>query len=104
MVADCGYPRALISTEGSASQNRRFDILCYLKRGADLVPLLLIECKAGALTKAAENQLLGYNRFIQAPFICLANGNQIETIWFEGTKRRSVPFLPPYKQLYDLCI
>lgn len=104
MVASCGYPRALISTEGSASQGRRFDVLCYMKQGEALVPLLLIECKAGALTEAAEKQLLGYNSFIQAPFICLANGKEIKTIWHEGKMRKSVPFLPLYQQLYDLCI
>ena len=99
MVAECGYPRSLIAKEGSASQGRRFDILCYKPGEEGLAPLLLVECKAGALTPSAEQQLLGYNQFIQAPFVCLANGTSVETIWYEQGQRRSVPFIPPYNQL-----
>ena len=99
MVAEGGYPRSLIAKEGSASQVRRFDVLCYRRSVEGLAPLLLIECKAGALTPSAEQQLLGYNQFIRAPFICLANGTSLETIWYEQGQRRSVPFLPPYTQL-----
>jgi hypothetical protein len=104
MVSSCGYPRSLIAVEGSAELGRRFDILCYAKKGEKLYPLLLIECKAGALNRDAEQQLLGYNEKLQAPFVCLANGRSLETIWYERGERRSVPFLPSYQHLYDVYL
>jgi hypothetical protein len=109
MVAQCGYPRSLLAVEGEIEKEggresgwpRRFDIVCYQRCKDRLQPLLLVECKAGALTEKAERQLLGYNLTIQAPFLALANGSSLQTIWFEKGEKRSIPFLPSYQQLLE---
>lgn len=100
MVEELGFPKGLISVERAAQQQRRTDIVCYTK---EMRPLLLIECKAGAILEAAIAQAIGYNDQVKAPFICLANGDGATTFWFEGKERKSVPFLPQFKELYAFC-
>lgn len=97
MVEELGFPKGLISVERATLQQRRTDIVCYTK---EMRALLLVECKAGAITEAAIAQAVGYNDQVKAPFICLANGEGATTFWFEGKKRKSVPFLPQFKELY----
>lgn len=98
MVAELGYPKGLISVERGVGC-RRADIVCYTK---EMSPLLLIECKAGPLNDAAIRQALGYNGKIKAPFVAIANANEAITFWFEGEKSVSVPFLPVFKELYEV--
>lgn len=52
---------------------RRIDLLLFDGSGQGLRPLLLVECKAVPLNAAAERQLLSYNLFVKAPFVCLVN-------------------------------
>ncbi len=98
MVQEWGFPKGLLSVERGIGA-RRTDIVCYTPEKS---PLLLIECKAGPIEEMAMQQVLGYNETIKAPFLCLANGQEIKTFWFEGAKRVLVPFLPIYKELYDV--
>jgi hypothetical protein len=56
--------------------SRRIDLLLFDGSDRGLRPLLLVECKAVALNKAAERQLLSYNLFVQAPYVCLVNQNE----------------------------
>lgn len=81
MVFVAGYPRELISVETSLSSlpnrdlkvpDRRADILVYTP--VSLKPLMLVECKAVPLNADALRQALGYNHFVGAPWIVLANG------------------------------
>ncbi|MBX7066844.1 MAG: type I restriction enzyme HsdR N-terminal domain-containing protein [Parachlamydiales bacterium] len=96
MADELGFPKGLISVERGIG-GRRTDIVCYTK---EMKPLLLVECKAVPLNEEAIQQALGYNEKMLAPFLCLANGEEIHTFWFEGKKRVSVPFLPAFKDLY----
>ena len=64
-----------------------------------LLPLLLVECKAAAIDENTYWQAAGYNAFLSAPFVCLAHSGGIRTYWKEGENLRSVNFLPPYQQL-----
>lgn len=96
MIDELGFPKGLISVEKGLG-GRRTDIVCYTK---EMRPLLLIECKAGELGMAAASQAFGYNDTIKAPFICLANSEEIKTFWQEQDQIASVPFLPPYIELY----
>lgn len=95
MLGPLGYPKGLIAVEKRIGKGRRADILAFVKKGDELKPLLLIECKAEMLNEEAYYQASGYNTFLAAPFICLAHSGGIRTFWKTG----SVHFLPPYKQL-----
>ena len=98
MVREWGFPRGLISVERAIGP-RRYDLVCYSQ---EMVPLLLVECKVGPLNAAAIRQVFGYNEVLKAPFICLANAKEILTLWHERGKIVSVPFLPVFKELYDV--
>jgi hypothetical protein len=98
MIGELGFPKGLIAVERKIG-SRRFDIVCYTK---EMAPLLLVECKAGALDEAAVRQVLGYNDVVKAPFISLANAKEIRTLWHEQGRIGSVPFLPSFKDLYEI--
>ena len=97
MIHELGYPKGLISVEKKIG-SRRFDIVVFTQ---EMNPILLIECKANGL-KEAENQAIGYNQTVKAPFICLASSTEIKTFWSEQGQLKSVPFLPMYKQLFNV--
>lgn len=109
MIEQLGYPPALIAVERelssfkgaqehSAVPKRRVDILVFNKSSAGaLTPLLMIECKAVALTPKFTQQLVGYNSFIGAPFIALANGKDVLTGHYDGEQYRFQPGLPHWK-------
>ena len=100
MTGPLGYPKGLLSVESGVDRsNRRFDILCYTLGHEGLVPLLLIECKAEDEKGSAVRQVFGYNETIQAPFVCVIQGDEAQTFWKEGERVASVPFLPTYAQL-----
>lgn len=84
-LASLGYPRHLMQTEvklkadsGKKTPHRRLDIVCYRPEKTGFSPLLLIECKAKYLGDSALAQLVGYNYFLKAPFICLASVSEIK--------------------------
>jgi hypothetical protein len=95
MISALGYPKSLIAVEKKVG-SRRFDLVCYTKDGD---PLLLVECKAEEANEVAENQALGYNSMLAAPFICIACRTGVKTLWQEKGKTVLIPFLPPYDQL-----
>lgn len=109
MIGPLGYPKGLLSVEKdlaslpykrqSFDPNRRIDLLCFTPHGEGLTPLLLVEFKAEALGDAGMRQLLGYNEMVQAPFVCMVQGDTASTFWKEGKNLGSVPFLPSYSQL-----
>lgn len=99
MIGELGFPKGLISVEKKLTTSRRYDLLCHANMGGDIRPLLLVECKAVPLTKETEEQALGYNDLVKAPFICLVNETEIRTFWRENGKLVSIPFLPSYEEL-----
>lgn len=86
MVGELGYIPSLIVVERKISElvgasqqkikmpNRRVDILCY---SSSLEPLLLVECKVAPLSPKMLRQVLGYNHYIGAHFVAVANEKQV---------------------------
>ena len=86
MIHQFGYPKGRIAIEKQISQlcsapiSRRLDIVCFDKRGD---PLLLIECKALEVTEEAKAQIMGYNAYIKAPYLCIASPKGVVTGSFD---------------------
>ena len=84
--------------------DRRIDIVCLstgLHRDFHFFPLLLIECKDEPLSLKVFDQVIGYNHFIQAPFIAVANMQEIQTGFWDKEQQQYafIPFLPTYSEL-----
>lgn len=83
-LINLGYPKGLFAVEVALHQmphlqsqisiRRRVDIICYMPE--KMYPLLLVECKASTLRESDLRQVTGYNRYVQAPFVALANSQQ----------------------------
>ncbi len=117
MIEEQGFPAALIVVEQAVRQlphlsvtdrrlvpDRRADVVCFAKDLAavsDLYPLLTIECKAVRLTPSVISQVLGYNHYIRACFIAIANQTDIRTGWYDPAKGEYVfvDYLPSYTAL-----
>ena len=110
MIESLGYDKSLFCIEKSIDNlphlqkkipgKRRIDILYYAKdihSNWDLYPLLLIECKAGTITKGAMEQVVGYNHYIQSYFLAIANENMVK-VFREGIQ---IPFIPKCSELID---
>jgi len=118
MVNQLGYPRELIAVEKKLEElvierdlliaqqipYRRIDVICFKKnRENGLQPLLLIECKDLPFTQKAIDQVIGYNAWIQAPFLSVISSSQ-EMIgqWDPGSERyRFQRGFPSYLELLD---
>ena len=115
---DLGFPKSLVVTEKSLSQlphlkgslglpKRRIDIVCFAKDihpKYELYPLLLIECKGKvSLNEKVKRQLLGYNHYVQAYYVAMANEQDIHTGWYDSECKEYcfVPYLPTYLQLIN---
>ena len=111
MQEELSYPKEMISVEkalsafphlkGKKVPNRRFDIAVFGTK--EILPLLVIECKAVPLNQKAFDQVIGYNHLVNAPFIALANGKEVITLIKEGSEYRKVKGLPDYKVLLGGC-
>jgi hypothetical protein len=109
MKESLGYPKEMISIERSLSSfphlkgkkvpNRRFDIAVFGTK--DVIPLLVIECKAVPIDDKAFDQVIGYNHLVQAPFIALANGDLLITLVKDGSTYNQVDGLPTYEHLLE---
>ena len=109
MVDELLYPVGVISVERSLSSfphlkgkkvpNRRFDIAVFGTE--ELIPLLVIECKACPFTEKSFEQVIGYNHLVHAPFIALANEDGVITLIKEGEKYHQYKGLPDYQVLID---
>jgi len=110
MTTQLGFPKELLLIEKKLSEfphlkgisalpERRADLVCFAKGihpEHSLFPLLLIECKRGRADKNAKAQVMGYNHFLQAPFVAIAGEKQICLVHPE-----ELSFLPPYSQLME---
>lgn len=113
MLRRLNYPKELIAIEKSLSDlphlktmpglpDRRADIICFAKNihpDYPLFPLLLIECKEGKLGAEAIQQALGYNHYVQAPYVAVAGSDGVQLIY-----PQNVPFLPSYAQLMETLL
>lgn len=116
MIETLGYPAECLALEKELKllphlslstveiPDRRLDIVCFAKNihpHHALFPLLVVECKAIPLQPAMLNQVVGYNHFIQAYFISLANQNERRTGWYDIQKKGYVfvKKLPSYQEL-----
>lgn len=113
MILEMGYPISLIAVEkelsilphlqGSSNRlpKRRADILVFSKRKEHLVPLILIECKAEAITSKFSRQVIGYNRFVGAPYVVLASKSQILTGNYDREAGAFVfkPYFPRFEEI-----
>lgn len=77
--------------------HRRLDILCL--EGESLRPLLLIECKGIPLTEKMLAQVMGYNAFIGAPLICLADEEGFLLGWRDPKQAICQDRIPTYEEL-----
>lgn len=111
-----GFPSGLIGVERELKQmphlanqkgkvpTRRADIVCFgqnIHPHHVLYPLVVIECKAVKLTPQVINQVVGYNHYLGACFIGLANQSEIQLGWYDSVKKEYlfVNFLPTYEEL-----
>ncbi len=116
MVHKLGFPLSFIAVEKELKQlphitlpesklpQRRFDIIAFAKDihpDHSLFPLLLIECKAVALTPKVAGQVVGYNDHVKAPFVAIANADHILTGSYdkEAGHFRFTEGLPSYPEL-----
>lgn len=94
MTIELDYPIELIAIEKDLRQlphlffqkvpNRRADIICFGKDvQGSLFPLLMVECKAVPINAKVLRQVIGYNTFVQALFLAVANGQEIHTGFFD---------------------
>ncbi|MCB1135081.1 MAG: type I restriction enzyme HsdR N-terminal domain-containing protein, partial [Chlamydiia bacterium] len=115
LVEVLGFPKSTLLVEKGLKElphlshvsglpNRRVDIVCY---GRDihpehrLYPLLLIECKAVPLSARVQQQVVGYNHYVGAYFLAIANEDQIEWASFSAEQQRYIfqAGLPTYESL-----
>ena len=78
-----------LSLTGMTIPRRRADIICFAKGihpACDLYPLLMIECKSVKITPKVKSQVIGYNHFMKACFVAVANQNEVRTGWFDPEK------------------
>ena len=114
MIYSLGYPKSSLSIEKKLKllphikkekyPNRRADIICFasgIHKDFELYPLILIECKKDKLNKNAFDQVIGYNYFVKAYFIALANKDEKIVFYKKKDKYESLKFLPTYRQLLD---
>ena len=113
MVHRLGYPPSGIVIEKGLRQmphltltnqanipQRRADIVVFatgIHPQHDLYPLLLIECKATKLTPKVINQVVGYNHYLQAYFVAIAN--QVEAQFASSGDYCFHPGLPAFADL-----
>ncbi|MEL7431476.1 MAG: type I restriction enzyme HsdR N-terminal domain-containing protein [Chlamydiota bacterium] len=112
-MIDQGFPKSLIIIEssleafipkGTKAQDRRVDILALYQENENLLPLLVIECKASSLcNKSALRQLIGYNSSIGAPFMGLAGSESFTLYWQEKSGLKTTYYLPTYQELTRAC-
>lgn len=117
MISELGYPKEMISVEKRLSSiphlihqrvpNRRYDLICFAKNLSDehsIYPLIMIECKAHPITKAALQQIIGYNDYVAAYFIAVANGERV-MVGYQSEEGQGYQFfegLPSYEELLQM--
>ncbi len=114
LICDLGFPASHIAVEKALNQiphlsissmelpERRADIICFgqgIHPHHDLYPLLLVECKSVKLTPKVVNQVSGYNVFLQAYFIAVANQNEVKFGWKSKNGYQFITKIPAYQDI-----
>lgn len=83
---------------------RRTDLVVLAKQKTDFYPLLTIECKAVKITSKMIRQVIGYNFYLQAPFIALVNASETRFGWYHSEKQdfHFISHFPSYSELLQL--
>ncbi len=107
MIDRLGFPKELIVIEKELAElphlrekkvpKRRIDLVCFTKKGDILYPLLLVECKAIPLSDRALEQVFGYNYYVGARFVAIANDQGI--IMIDGNGENVRHELLSYREL-----
>jgi hypothetical protein len=118
MINQGGYPFSGFAIEKTLQQmphlygsslktpKRRADLIFFAKNihsTHSLYPLLLIECKSIPLTKKEIRQAIGYNFYVKAYFIAVANSHHL----FFGLGHQiaesflPIPSIPSYLELLN---
>lgn len=115
LIEELFFPREYVVVEKALSElphlqgkrvpKRRLDILCYFPIHDQLLPLLLIECKKSRRTKQALRQVNGYNYWVKAPFVAVANQEGILLKYLDIASNEIVikEGLPSYQDLIACC-
>ena len=115
LIEELFFPKEYIVVEKALSElphlkekrvpKRRLDILCYFSVQDQLRPLLLIECKKGGLRNQALTQVSGYNYWVGAPFVAVANQECILLKYLDVVSHEMVikEGLPSYQDLITCC-
>jgi len=111
LCQELGFPSNILVKERAISQlphfshrenlpnNRRIDLIAYYWEGELLKPLVLFECKHHRPKASGFQQLMGYNHWIQAPFLAWVSEHH-EGL-FQVTKQgvQSLGVLQSYEEL-----
>jgi type I site-specific restriction endonuclease len=100
LIADRGYPKALVRIEGGLAYNqlsKRSDIVVFNRDGR---PWMIVECKSPdiPITEAVLFQAATYNKTLQAKYLVVTNGlSHICSItdWVAGVTKR-LPDMPVF--------
>lgn len=118
LISKLAYPLATMAVEKSLHQiphlaynsahlpRRRADLIIFAKDihpTYSLYPLLLIECKATPLNARVMRQVVGYNFYLQAPFIATVNQNEARLGWYDSQQQKFcfTEGILPYKTLFE---
>ena len=109
MISEKGYPIGALGVEvhlpslphfkGKKTPLRRADIIVFTPSEFAMRPLLLIECKAVPLNAQVIRQVIGYNYFVQAPYIVIANGDSLKTGHYKKEGWVFQEGLPTYQEI-----
>lgn len=99
LIQQKGYPEGLIAVEKNLATlphlegqsdlpDRRADIVVFSKNFSSLIPfpLFLIECKAGPFREEIFRQIIGYNQFVKARWIAIANRKSIHSAYLVSSQ------------------
>jgi len=121
MIEQLQFPEAFMVTEkclqhlprgeneAQTVPMRRIDLLCYgkgLHPRQELYPLLLVECKAVPLTEKVIRQVIGYNHFLNACFLCVVNEEELQFGQYSAADGRYnfTEELPDYPSLIRIAL
>lgn len=104
-LRDLGVPTACTRSEFplssvDSSVRDRADVVVFRADGADMVPVLLAECKAPEvpLTESVFAQVRRYQRLVPAPWIVVTNGRVLRSWRLRGDAWVEEP-LPAWSEM-----
>lgn len=112
MIHELHYPKHSLIVEKALSElvdtasfttipKRRFDLVCMQKVGGTIQPILLMEFKSIPLKENAIEQILGYNFFFHAKYICIANNDEVITGVYDKKENQYslIDYLPTFDEI-----